>query len=460
MLACLQVLEGAKVRLINVGAQRSKVADDIRAGLTALGRGDAVVGGIALLSVKPQGPDAAFDAIVVLPRGVLLIAGVDLPGPAMRLDAPLRGQWKSDNWPLVGSGEDTNPGSFALAAAQATAQRLHSETGITIPIAAILATGPFVDTVVQPEAELAEPVRVLFPTPAALREAIAALAPEHGNACTVEEARAVLRTLDPNISILPDSALTKEGFLIRAHATRAVPAEVPAAVPDEMPADDFPTTTLFMDPTMMSPSDPEADRDGSRKSLKVLPIAALCLVIAGIIAAIVLAAGGADGEPTPTSPESSDTEPASHAVAGYEYTVVATSAEQDCAAKTFGDVKALLERKNCGGILLGSYTVRDGERTAAVSIAEIEFATPADADELKRLAAAPGSGGALDAATESAAWQQQPSFDNAAYHAATSAASENRVRLIRTAWQSEASSPDDSTLGEIAKAATKVPLMH
>lgn len=435
------------MRLINVGTQRSKVADDIRAGLTALGRGDSVVGGVALLSVKPQALNSVFDAIVVLPHGVLLIAGVDLPGPAMRLEAPLRGQWKSDNWPLVGSGEDTNPGSTALAAAQATAQRLHTETGITIPIAAILATGPFVDTVVQPEAELAEPVRVLFPTPATLREAIEALAPAHGNACTVEEARAVLRTLDPNIHILSDSALTKEGFLIRAPATRTVPAEVPA--------DDFPTTTLFMDPTMMSPAEPNADRDASSRSGKVLPIAALCLLIVGIIAAIVLAAGGADSAPTPPSPESSDAEPASHAVAGYEYTVVATNAKQDCAAKTFGDVKALLERQDCGGIHLGSYTVRDGDRLAAVSIAEIELATPAEADELERLAAIPGSGGALDAASEAAAWQKQPSFDNAAYDAA---ANENRVRMIRTAWQSEASSPEDSTLRRIAKAATKVPL--
>lgn len=446
MLACLLMLEGAKVRLIHVGTQRSKVADDIRAGLTALGRGDSVVGGVALLNVKPQALNSVFDAVVVLPQGVLLIAGVDLPGPAMRLEAPLRGQWKSDNWPLVGSGEDTNPGSAALAAAQAAAQRLHTETGITIPISAILATGPFVDTVVQPDAELAEPVRVLFPTPGNLREAIETLAPSKGNTCTVEEARAVLRALDPTIHILSDSALTKEGFLIRAPATRTVPQDVPA--------DDFPTTTLFMDPTMMAPAAREADQDDSRRSVKILPIAALCLLIVGIIAAIVLAAGGADGAPTPSSPDSSG-EPTSHSVAGYEYTVVATSAERDCAAKTFGDVKALLERQDCGEIRLGSYTVRDGDRLAAVSVADIELATPAEADELERLAAAPGSGGALDAASEAAAWQRQPSFDNAAYHAA---ASENRVRLIRTVWQSEASSPEDSTLREIAKAAAKVPL--
>ena len=51
---------------------------------------------------------------MVLPRGVLVIAGVDLPDPAMRLDAPLTGAWKTDGWPLVRPGDRApNPAAEA-----------------------------------------------------------------------------------------------------------------------------------------------------------------------------------------------------------------------------------------------------------------------------------------------------------------------------------------------------------
>jgi len=67
----------------------------VRAALASWGRGSTVVGGVALIGCQPDGCDGPVDAVVVLPRGVLVVLGVDLPDPAVRLDAPLAGQWKN-----------------------------------------------------------------------------------------------------------------------------------------------------------------------------------------------------------------------------------------------------------------------------------------------------------------------------------------------------------------------------
>ena len=59
--------------------------------LTAIGQGDDVLGGVALLGLRLPGLSLVIDVVLVLPRGLIVMSGIDLPGPALRLDAPNNG---------------------------------------------------------------------------------------------------------------------------------------------------------------------------------------------------------------------------------------------------------------------------------------------------------------------------------------------------------------------------------
>lgn len=470
------------MRLIRLGEPASRVADDIRASLTALGRGDATAGGIALVDVTPTGSAFQFDAVLVMPFGIVIVAGVDLPGPALRLEAPLRGQWKADNWPLVGSSQAVNPASAALTAADELARRLNTLTNMAIPVGLVLAVGPFVDNVVTVPPR-GEAVRVLYPTPARLRDAIGSLAPDDGRPCSVEQARAVLRLVHAELPIQSDDALAKEGFATgAAHAqpaladqARTTPTQAPAPqtaavakaaalaaarAPGRQPgaagpgvgiADERPTELMQLP---LSTGQPEPQRRGPE--LKLLPIAAVLVIVAGLIAAIVMAtSSGADDTPSERK-SGQQAKPTRYAISGIEYREVAAAAERACDAHTYGDVQAALQKTPCTGMRLGSYLASVSGRQAAVSVAVVEFANPAQAGKLKKLADRAGSGGAADIANMRERWPDgEYSFNNAVYR---STVSENAVRLVRTAWIGEQSSPDDAVLARIAKTAFDVPL--
>jgi len=477
--------EVREVRLIRIGEPTTRVADDIRASLTAMGRGDGTNGGIALVDVAPAGSAHKFDAVLVMPYGIVIVAGVDLPGPALRLEAPLRGQWKADNWPLVGSSEAVNPGSGALAAADELARRLNTLTNMAIPVGLVLAVGPFVDNVVTVPPD-GEAVRVVYPTPARLRDAIGSLTPDDGRPCSVEQARAVLRLIDPELPIQTDDALALEGFAtgggyaqaaaqpaLAAHArttpTRAPAPQTPAAAKAAALAaaregghmstygrdaaaraeDERPTELMQLPLPAEQPQPP-------RREVRLLPLAAVLLVVAGLVAAIVMAtSSGADD--TPTDRKSAESgKPARHAISGIEYTEVAAAVERECDAHTYGDVQASLQQTPCTGMRLGSYLATISGKRAAVSVAVVEFAAPAQASRLQKLADQAGSGGAADIANVQQKWPDgKYSFHDAVYR---SVASKNSVRLVRTAWIGEPSSPDDAMLARIAKTAFDVPL--
>ncbi|MGH3521157.1 MAG: hypothetical protein ACRDQ7_28030 [Haloechinothrix sp.] len=222
------------MRLLRIGEQGSRVADDIRAALTALGRGESLTGGIALIGVRLPESDQPVDAVLVLPRAVVLVLGVDLPGPAIHLDAPLHSEWQADGWSLVGTGSAINPGSAALETAEAIARRLHASGQVPVPICAILAVGPFAENVRVPDDPPASPVRVVHPRSSTLRSALDSFIAVNGvglSRCTVEQARAIMRVIDPDVPIQPDTVLTHEGFLagtaVAVHPT-AIPAGQPA----------------------------------------------------------------------------------------------------------------------------------------------------------------------------------------------------------------------------------------
>lgn len=484
------------MRLLRVGKPATRVADDIRASLTALGRGDADVGGIALVDVKPTGTTETFDAVLVMPHGIVIVAGVDLPGPALRLEAPLRGQWKADNWPLVGSGGgDVNPASGALAAADALASRLNTLTNMAVPVGLVLAVGPFVDNVVTVPMR-GEAVQVVYPTPARLRDAISSLAPEVGRPCSVEQARAVLRLIDPEVPIQSDEVLSKEGFATGAayaHAAAASPAlaahapttpvQPPAPVtpatqpttaatakaaalaaaaqavqpslpprggPSRADYDDRPTDLMPL-PITTQPAEPQRKRG---PELRLLPIAAVLLVVAGLVAAILMATGsGADDTPQQQKGAQAD-KPKRYAISGVAFTEVASAVEQQCDTHTYGDVQAAMQKTPCTGMRLGSFLATVSERQAAVSVAVVDFAEPAQAEGLKKLADKAGSGGAADAANMTEKWPEgKLSFHNAVYR---SEIRDSSVVLVRTAWLGAPSAPDDKLLARVATTSFEV----
>lgn len=198
------------MRLVRLERQQSRVADDIRAALASLGRGSTVIGGIALVGVGSV-TERPIEAVVLLPHGVIIVIGVDLPDPALRLEAPLGAEWKADGWPLVADDDAINPATEALDVSQACERRIASLVPGTGPVGTIVAVGPYVETVDQPAGDLAGPVRVLHPTPTTMLAATVSLATAH-RPRSVEQVRALIRGLAPDAPEFSDEVLVGEGF--------------------------------------------------------------------------------------------------------------------------------------------------------------------------------------------------------------------------------------------------------
>ncbi|WP_230862705.1 hypothetical protein [Amycolatopsis camponoti] len=198
------------MRLVRLERQQSRVADDVRAALASLGRGSTVIGGIALVGVGSV-TERPIEAVVLLPHGVIIVIGVDLPDPALRLEAPLGAPWKADGWPLIADDDAVNPATEALDISQACEQRIASLVPGTGPVGTIVAVGPYVETVDQPAADLAGPVRVLHPTPTTMLAATVSLATAH-RPRSVDQVRALIRGLAPEAPEFSDEILLGEGF--------------------------------------------------------------------------------------------------------------------------------------------------------------------------------------------------------------------------------------------------------
>jgi hypothetical protein len=201
---------GVSVRLVRLERQQSRVADDVRAALASLGRGSTVIGGIALVGVGSV-TERPIEAVVLLPHGVIIVIGVDLPDPALRLEAPLGAEWKADGWPLVADDDAINPATEALDVSQACERRIAELVPGTAPVGTIVAVGPYVETVDQPAGDLAGPVRVLHPTPTTMLAATVSLATAH-RPRSVDQVRALIRGLAPEAPEFSDEILLGEGF--------------------------------------------------------------------------------------------------------------------------------------------------------------------------------------------------------------------------------------------------------
>jgi len=138
---------------------------------------------------------------------------------AYSLDAPLAGQWKIDGWPLVGPDPNANPAAEALGVAEAVAEVVR-DTGL--PVRLVLAVGPYVGQVTQPQLDLDRGIRVLHPMPTTLLAAVRDVA-VGAPALTAEQAGGLLIHLCPD-ERFATAELLAEGF----SALKPAPIEPPA----------------------------------------------------------------------------------------------------------------------------------------------------------------------------------------------------------------------------------------
>lgn len=483
------------MRIIRLEQQPAKVSDDIRAGLASIGRGAAVVGGVALVGVRPPEFAQVVDAVVILPRGLLIVVGVDLPDPAIRLEAPLRGQWKADGWPLVRQDEVINPATEALALSERIADRLRQSQHQPPTIGTVVAVGPYVETVDQPATDLAGAVRVLYPTATAMLAATVSL----GSAkepFTVDQVGTFMSILAPQVQPPTAAALSAEGFtegrdeplehpLFTTEVTEpadAVPASSAAATArpapepaSQAPRPPGPQAAAASSPAQGTPAPPphapapaappRAHEPRGSMVATLVPIGAVTLLAVLLIAAIVVAAVQAPGSttepaaapPNPTGapqPNSGAGSPGS-TVDGIAFTPVAAKTTENCAPHAFGDIRVSLADLGCMSLRRASFTATVGDRDAAASIAVIGFGTTDKAQAFKAVADTPGTGAVSDVATATGAWPGQvPTFAGAAYASTIDGAT---VRIVRSGWLDGSTDPEDAALTAMATAALQVP---
>jgi hypothetical protein len=379
------------VRLVRLGDAQSAVAADVKSALASWGGGDAVLGGVALAGYLPPGRSRPVDMVLLLANAVVVVAGVDLPDPAMRLDAPVAGQWKIDGWPLVGLDPTVNPAAEAVGGAEAVAEAVR-DTGL--PVRLILAVGPYVGQVTQPQLDVDRGIRVLHPMPTTLLAAVrdvAAGAP----ALTAEQAGGLLIHLCPDERFTTPE-LVAEGFPL----AKAAPAEPPA-----------------------------------KKRRRWLPIGAAALIGALAVGSIVAALTSSGS--APAAPQASS---------GY-IRVDGVDDGARCADHAYGDVQAWLGQNQCVDLRRWNYRAENAGNPAGVAVAEIRFATAEPAVQFQTLAEQPGAGGITELLKERP-WPGGPtSFDRAAF---TSNRTGGTVRLVETVWIGRPSTADDPALKSIA----------
>lgn len=428
------------MRVVRAGKETSAVGADVRAALTSWGRGDTLVGGIALVGLRPTGSDLPVEAVVVLPRGVLVIIGVDLPDPAVRLDAPLSGQWKTDGWPLVRPDGAVNPASDAESTVGAVRQALERANVEPLPVGTVVAVGPYVSQVHQPTSDLLRGVRILHPEPKTLLTAARELA-TYQRPCTVTQAKSILAALSPDHA---DADLSGEGF-----TNSVVPAMANAS------------TTLI--PRAEAPRAPARPRKPGKPGrpkggLRWLPAGAAVLVALLLLTGIVYAVASSRGPGDQATDTTSSTRAESSGVTagGYTFEPKGAISDTDCAAHAYGDVQVWLERNRCSELIRARYESATNGKRAAVLVAVLRFPETALAGELDTVATQPGSGAIADASTEGTPWpgKSKPFFESAAF---ASGREGNSLKLVQAVWIGAPSTPDDKTLGKLARSALDIP---
>ncbi|GGU77669.1 hypothetical protein [Lentzea flava] len=408
------------MRLIRLGAEPSAIGADVRAALTACGAGTEVLGGVALTGVQPPDCPVPLDAIVVLPKGVLVIVGVDLPDPAVKLEAPLGGQWKIDGWPLISQDGAANPATEAVAAATAVAQRIQAMRAEPLPVSTVVAVGPFVSQVVQPTSDLNRGVRVLHPKPSTLLSAARELATS-SVPCTADHAMKLLAILQTTGTPPDAGTLLAEGF------SDAVSPDLAAAS------------------TMLIPK-VHAGHVLARKRLQnkvPMPYLAIGALVAVLLFVWLVVAVSGDDKPADATPEPSATAPTTVVVDGTTFVPKDVRKDKDCQAQAFGDAKAWLIANECGELQRATYETSVQGKPVTVMVADLNLLDSPSATAFHKVVAAPGSGGVngLDG---------KP-VENAAFATGVKG---SHVQLAFVVWSGGAG---DAALDPIAKQALRLP---
>ncbi|GAA3876520.1 hypothetical protein GCM10022243_46740 [Saccharothrix violaceirubra] len=407
------------MRLIRLGGEPSKVGADVRAALSTWGVGDAVLGGVALLGVRPPDCPRELDAVLVLPRGVLVVVGVDLPDPAKRLEAPLGGTWTIDGWPLSRGDGATSPAAEALEASSAVARRIQDMRGEPLPVTTVVAVGPYVGHVVQPTVDLNRGVRVLHPKPTTLLAAARELA-TGDRPCPVDQAARLIAVLAPTGTPPDPSALRAEGFPDAAVERTVL---LPRAVPAKPPA---PRWFTYV---------------------------AVAVAAAVVLAVVVSLVSGGGPETTPQA--SASAQPTTVVVDGQDFVSRGTDRTEDCESHAFGDVRAWLGEHLCLRLDRAQFETKVDGRVVGVAVAELSLPDPQRAGQFGAVAAAAGSGGVTPLVKEGKGWPGGPaSFDRSAIRTTVTGA---RVRIAQVVWADGESAADDPKLVAVAERASKLP---
>lgn len=427
------------MRLVRLGRQVSEVGADVRAAFASWGRGDSVVGGLAVTGCQPPGCPRPADAVMLLPRGIIVVVGVDLPDPAMRLDAPLSGQWKTDGWPLIRPDGAVNPAIDALGVSEALARRLADAGVEPLPVGTVVAVGPYVSQVLQPTSDLARGVRILHPEPMTLLTAARELA-VYQRRCSVDGARQILAVLQPDLPPLTAEDLVAEGFI------DAVSAGVAAAETTVIPR-------IIAGPLAGAP--PSASRRSDQ--LRWIPVVAAILVGLLLIIGIVFAVASAGSEPTArTSRAAGHPDTDLPEIDGVRFEPKGAISSEGCAPHASGDLRVALTNNPCRQLLRLRFESTSNGHRAAVLVAVLRFSDSTTATELHRVADQPGSGAVSDVVTEGVAWpgDHAPVFEPAAF---ASGREGNSVKLVRAVWLDQPSTPDDPELVKVATRALQLP---
>ncbi|WP_447006291.1 hypothetical protein ACRAKI_07360 [Saccharothrix isguenensis] len=411
------------MRLIRLGSEPSEVGADVRAALSTWGVGDAVLGGVALLGVRPPDCPRVLDAVIVLPRGVLVVVGVDLPDPAVRLEAPLNGQWKIDGWPLTRPDGAMSPAAEALEASTAVGRRIQDMRGEPLPVTTVVAVGPYVGQVVQPTVDLNRGVRVLHPKPTTLLAAARELATSD-RPCTADHAAKLVAVLAPTGSPPDRRALIAEGF-------------------SDAAADLASASTMLLPKIAVAPT-----------RRKLVPYVAGAVV--GVLLVIALIASLSSGNTadsaasTPPSPQ-----PTTVVVDGRNFSPRGADRTEDCAGHAFGDVRAWLSGHMCMQLRRAQYETAVDGREVGVAIAELSLPDATRAGELHAIASTAGSGGVKPLVQDGKGWPGGPkSFDRSVIRVSVKGA---LLRITQVVWAEGEPDPAAPELVEIAEQGLRLP---
>lgn len=412
------------MRVVRLGKEPTKIGADIRAAIAAWGPGGGVLGGVAVFGAEPPGAPRALDAVLVLPRGIVVVVGIDLAESALTLDAPVQTPWTVDGWPLLRQAAAMNPALEALESAAALARALQSRGAEPMPVAAIVAVGPYVAQITQPTNDLHRGVRVLYPSTTSMLAAARELA-TYERACPVEPTRKVLRVLDERAGRISVAELTAEGF------PDSVTPDLAAANTLLIPKvqDDGPAPVPAAKPNVLRSRLSGMSR---RTALTALGVAAA--VLAGAVLSAMWASGPGSAQDV-----------TAQQVDGVSFERTGADLGADCAESSFGDVRAWFQRHPCEELSRQVFASEASGREATVSLSVVDLGDATPARNLRELLNTPGSGGVADPAAEPG---PPIGFDGAA-QAVQQAGS--RVRIVQAAWAAGKSDPGDVSLRILAE---------